>query len=505
MNALTKYKGSMKLAAIGDALGWVTELEKTPEDLEKKYGVSFITKYFDWKKTVGGGFYSYEDDIKSGSYSDDTQLLLSVARSIKEDGTVNQVYFSKIELPSWLLYARGAGRTIKNAARKIERKSATWNNNFFTFKAGKATIDYRESGANGAAMRILPIALANFGDIGKIKKEIFSNSIITHGHPRAIVGAMLYGIAIDITLQLSPKSFDYKTFLTMLGKDIHTKLSIPFIDIPELKSWELEWNKNDTGMVFKELYDDVVLEVQQYLRDTYKYIKEGISDYEALSKLGCYKYETKGSGISTVIAGIFFACKYSNEPLKSIENAVNSTGTDTDSIAAFSGGLVGALNGQKIIPERWKTVQDINYIDKISERLLEISEGRAEFNDVPIEENNISINNINSGNYEEGNKIHFNPLGNGCITRISRQDAITKGKFNIILSVDFESGQSCVFSKLLSVDNESINDAPLNDWLINSQLKFNIEEYKNLEILNKNKDYEKIIELLIIKIPDRSE
>ncbi|WP_221898645.1 ADP-ribosylglycohydrolase family protein, partial [Bathymodiolus japonicus methanotrophic gill symbiont] len=292
---------------------------------------------------------------------------------------------------------------------------------------------------------------------------------------------------------------------TMLGKDIHTKLSIPFIDIPELKSWELEWNKNDTGMVFKELYDDVVLEVQQYLRDTYKYIKEGISDYEALSKLGCYKYETKGSGISTVIAGIFFACKYSNEPLKSIENAVNSTGTDTDSIAAFSGGLVGALNGQKIIPERWKTVQDINYIDKISERLLEISEGRAEFNDVPIEENNISINNINSGNYEEGNKIHFNPLGNGCITRISRQDAITKGKFNIILSVDFESGQSCVFSKLLSVDNESINDAPLNDWLINSQLKFNIEEYKNLEILNKNKDYEKIIELLIIKIPDRSE
>lgn len=176
MNALTKYKGSMKLAAIGDALGWMTEFEKTPEDLEKKYGVSFITKYFDWKKTVGGRFYGYEDDIKSGSYSDDTQLLLSVARSIKEDGTVNQIYFSKIELPSWLLYARGAGRTIKNAARKIERKSATWNNNFFTFKAGKATIDYRESGANGAAMRILPIALANFGDIGKIKKEIFQTA-----------------------------------------------------------------------------------------------------------------------------------------------------------------------------------------------------------------------------------------------------------------------------------------------------------------------------------------
>ena len=242
MNALTKYKGSIKLAAIGDALGWMTEFEKSPEDLKKKYGVDFINQFFNWEKNVGGRFYGYKDDIKAGSYSDDTQLLLAVARSIKEDGTVDQNYFSKIELPNWLLYARGAGRTIKNAARKIERKSAAWNNNFFTFKAGKATIDYRESGANGAAMRVLPIALANFGDIEKIKKEIFSNSIITHGHPRAIAGAMLYGIAVDTILQLSPENFDYIKFLTKLGKDIHTNLSIPFIDESELKAWETAWN-----------------------------------------------------------------------------------------------------------------------------------------------------------------------------------------------------------------------------------------------------------------------
>lgn len=504
MNALTKYKGSIKLAAIGDALGWMTEFEKNSKDLENKYGVSFINKFFDWRKKVGGRFYGYEDDIKAGSYSDDTQLLLSVARSIKEDGAVDQNYFSKIELPNWLLYARGAGRTIKNAARKIERKSATWNNNFFTFKAGKTTIDYRESGANGAAMRILPIALANFGDMDKIKKEIFSNSIITHGHPRAIAGAMLYGIAIDIILQLSPEKFDYTTFLTMMGKDIHAKMSIPFIDGNELKAWEIEWNKKDNGIVFKVLYDDVVSEVQQYLRDTYKYIKEDISDFEALSKLGCYKYETKGSGVSTVIAGIYFVCKYSNEPLKSIENAVNSIGTDTDSIAAFAGGLVGALNGQKIIPERWKTVQDINYLDKISERLLEISEGRAEFNNVPIEPNPISINVINSDNYKQGDKIYFEPLGNGLITQIDKQDAITKGKFNIILSVDFELGQSCVFSKLLSMDDGSLKD-DTSDWITKNRLKFKDEEYKKLKSLKKKKNWEKIIELLLNKIQDSNE
>ena len=37
------------------------------------------------KKKVGGRFYGYVDIIEAGSYSDDTQLLLSVARSIKKN------------------------------------------------------------------------------------------------------------------------------------------------------------------------------------------------------------------------------------------------------------------------------------------------------------------------------------------------------------------------------------------------------------------------------------
>ncbi|WP_428354564.1 ADP-ribosylglycohydrolase family protein [Methyloprofundus sp.] len=176
----------------------------------------------------------------------------------------------------------------------------------------------------------------------------------------------------------------------------------------------------------------------------------------------------------------------------------------TDSIAAFAGGLVGALNGQKIIPERWKTVQDINYLDKISERLLEISEGRAEFNDIPIEPTPISINVINLDNHKKGDKIYFEPLGNGFITRIDRQDAITKGKYNIILSVDFELGQSCVFSKLLSMNDDSLEDNK-NSWLSTNRLKFNDKEYNELKSLKMKKNWEKIIELLLTKIPDGNE
>ena len=127
-----------------------------------------------------------------------------MARSIDGNGIVNQKYFSKVELPDWLKYSRGAGEQLKMQLEN-SKKSANWNNNFYKYKVGEKTIDYRECGANGAAMRILPIALANFNDFQRIKEEIFKNSIITHGHPRAIVGAILYGLSVDTILKEKPE------------------------------------------------------------------------------------------------------------------------------------------------------------------------------------------------------------------------------------------------------------------------------------------------------------
>lgn len=43
MKPETKYKGSIKLAAIGDALGWITEFEKSSDSLKLKY---ILEEYF---------------------------------------------------------------------------------------------------------------------------------------------------------------------------------------------------------------------------------------------------------------------------------------------------------------------------------------------------------------------------------------------------------------------------------------------------------------------------
>lgn len=452
----TKYINSIMLSAIGDSLGWITEFAKSIESIENKYEKSTIDSFYNWEKYVGGRFNGYLDKINVGSYSDDTQLLLSVARSIKPDGSLDNYYFSKIELPAWLLYARGAGRTIKNAARKIERKSAQWNSNFFTYKAGNSTLDYKDSGANGAAMRILPIALANHKKEENIKEQIFANSIVTHGHPRAIAGAILYGIAVNSILKFEKNKFNYEEFLTEIGKNVESKFKLSFLHKEEYISWLNEWNKNSSSK-FEDIYKKTVIEILNFLRETYKFLRNNNDIKDALKSFGCYSPETKGSGVSTVVAGIYLACKYYDKPETAIISAVNSIGTDTDSIAGFTGGLIGALYSEKIIPEKWTSIQDADYLEKMAGNLYliscrELKSEKPKF----LTYNKLEVREIESDKYNKGDEFLFNPLGKGVVKNIDRQKTLTSGKYNLILDVEFDIGQTCRFSKLLDIEK---NDA----------------------------------------------
>ena len=462
MKPETKYKGSIKLSAIGDALGWITEFEKSTQSLNEKFGTERIDSFYTWKKNVGGRFYGFIDTIKAGSYSDDTQLLLAVARSIKKDGSLDNNYFAKIELVNWLDYARGGGRTVKTAANKIQRKSVKWFNNFYNFKVNGVNYDYKQSGANGAAMRVLPIALANLGNVEKIKEEIFCNSIITHGHPRAILGAMLYGYAVNQIILYRAEDFNWENYITQIGLDFPKKFELSFINKTELKEWLNDWNKA-TNQPFETVYNEIINETQNYLRLVFQSIKQNLSVQETLKKLGCFDQATKGSGTSTVIAGIYLAIKFHDKPLEAIIEAVNALGSDTDSIAAFTGGLVGALHGHNIIPEKWKSVQDIEYLDKIAETLLAISEDRFEEKTLALTSSSKLLNSPKKDDFNLDEEIEFVPLGKGKISFIGRQPTLTKGKYNLLLEALLDSGQSIMVSKIFDDLNYSVKKADFDE------------------------------------------
>lgn len=448
MKPETKYKGSIKLSAIGDALGWITEFEKNSQDLIDKYGTDRIESFYDWKKNVGGRFYGFIDNIKAGSYSDDTQLLLAVARSIKKDGTLDHNYFAKIELANWLDYARGGGRTVKAAADKISRKSARWYSNFYSYKANGQTFDYINSGANGAAMRVLPIALANIGNLEKIKEQIFANSITTHGHPRAILGAMLYGYAVNQIIVIRPEDFGWENYIKQIGLDFALKFDLSFIKgNTEITEWIKEWSRqNPIG--FEKVYAETINETQNHLRFIYHSLRQELTVKESMARIGCFDPATKGSGIVTVVAGIYLAAKYAKNPLEAILESVNALGSDTDSIAAFAGGLVGALHGQNIIPEKWKKVQDHQYLETIAKKLLAISEDRLDDETFILSKGLKTLNKPENDNYVLNERIEFTPIGEGTIASIDRQATLTKGKYNLIIEASLDKGQTILVSKL---------------------------------------------------------
>lgn len=457
MKPLTKIKGALKLSAIGDALGWITEFEKSAESLEKKYGTNQIKDFLSWEKQVGGRFWGHNQEIEAGAYSDDTQLTLSVARSIRSDGSVDHEYFAEIELPSWLEYARGAGRTIKTSAKKIQRKSASWHDNFYSIKKKNGRFNYTDSGANGSAMRILPIALVNVGgNHSQIYNDIFANSIVTHGHPRAIVGALLHGLSLNKIILYRSEDFDPIQFLTQLGNSVESDLSLDQVQNQKIKDWANNWTKK-TGRNFRDAYEETIQEVLEYLRLVYRQVKtEQLTDEELLKEIGCYDPATSGSGVGTVIAGMYYALKYSNEPKKAIIKTVNSLGTDTDSIAAFTGGLLGALHGHNIIPNEWKEVQDIEYLDRVAEDIHKVgfeddlSDESISFSKKDFQENNKkAISLFENLELEVGSNIDYLPLGQGEVVDRSIVECFRDGKDTVIYKVQFDEGQLCTFTYVI--------------------------------------------------------
>ena len=189
MNAIPdkkeKGKGAVIAFAIGDALGWPNERRSAALPYNKNY----ISNFKKWNRRSGGRYWSHSETILPGEYSDDTQLMLSISRSLLS-GSDWAEYFTKHELTFWRQYERGGGSAVLRAADQWSKGKKPWED-----KENRA---YYYAGGNGSAMRILPHVIkgAGLSDFKIIYDEIVKDSMLTHGHPRAILGALCYAYAV---------------------------------------------------------------------------------------------------------------------------------------------------------------------------------------------------------------------------------------------------------------------------------------------------------------------
>ena len=317
--------------AVGDALGWPME------DRGNRVGgtskVQPAPRLVPWVRREGGGYAPHEQEIPAGTYSDDTQLLLAVARSrLRGDDWYRHLV--EAELPLWLLYERGGGGASKRSANSWARGKPPWD----LSHKDEALLRYFRAGGNGAAMRCLPHVLIDgkARAFERLLPYLDADGLATHGHPRAIVGSRIFAWALWWALDRR-QSLSFGELLERSIDSVPQWASIP--DLPD------DWREAQTRVAprWPSEWEAAVEESLRFLRSMRNQMAHGalVLDDETLAGIGVFSREG-GAGTVTAVAALFLATRYTSQPLQGLLAAAFLRNADSDTIASMAGSLLGS-------------------------------------------------------------------------------------------------------------------------------------------------------------------
>jgi ADP-ribosylglycohydrolase/predicted enzyme related to lactoylglutathione lyase len=360
MDPPAKAAGTLLGAGVGDALGW--PYEDRAHRLRRANGRLPLERGFTaWIKRSGGRYLGYEEPIGLGEYSDDTQLLLATARSILR-GPFWWEFLTRVELPVWLLYERGGGTASKRAAKEWALGQPPWST--------RTANQYFAAGGNGVAMRIAPHCIARLKEssFSALANDVVRNGIATHGHPRALLGALGHAYAIWLVLR-SDKTLQY-------GELVHRL-------IDELAEWAVEPQISATAPGWLEAADRAGPEpfsrrwqrTSHEIRDALVVARDALGrgalavDEETLRTLGCFDPKVNGSGVVSAVSSVFLASRYAADPANGIFLAATAEGADTDTLASMVGSVLGGISGTEWLDGLAIEVQDSGYLRGLADAL----------------------------------------------------------------------------------------------------------------------------------------
>ncbi|HHB13028.1 MAG TPA: hypothetical protein ENK62_07505, partial [Chromatiales bacterium] len=350
--------------AAGDALGWPQEFPS--KVLGGGSEQTATTAFRPWVRRGGGRFYPHEEHIQAGEYSDDTQLVLAVARCRMLSGTSWWGALTRTELPLWTLYERGGGGATKRATEMWIKGMPPWRSN-----DSRAVRRYFDAGGNGVTMRVLPHAIfyACEADPTPLMRDVVTDGVATHGHPRALVGATAYAFAAWWLLR-SEQTIRFGELVQVLLENAAVWGALPATN-PARNGW-LDAADRSTPNGYEAAWSTVVGE----MRDLFHRVERGLNagaiadDDEILRDLGCFG-KAKGAGTVSTAAAVYLCARYAAQPVQAVLKAAFARKADTDTIAAMSGGLVGCLAGQDWLPPEWKEVQDYEYLRRMANQVAQ--------------------------------------------------------------------------------------------------------------------------------------
>jgi ADP-ribosylglycohydrolase/predicted enzyme related to lactoylglutathione lyase len=478
ISLIAKAQGAFLGAAVGDAMGWSQEPEARRVDKNTFSTAQVLENGFQkWVRKSGGQYYPYQEIILPGEYSDDTQLILCTARSLLY-GKHWCHHFTKRELPTWTCYERGGGGATKRAANE-------WLNGKEPWSSSKTNKKYFDAGGNGVAMRILPHCLLDTteSNFAKIAKNIVANGVTTHGHPRALVGALAYGFALWVAFR-ETKTLEYGAIIEKLLSEVNSWSYLPDLNdiCPTWKSYALEVS----GGKYGDLWQNTVNEMLQLLKQCREAINQGALavDRELLIKIGGVDKKIKGAGTVTAAAAIFLASRYAADPLHGVVEAAFTEGADTDTIASMTGAILGAIAGIEWLGNYAEQVQDARYLRRLAEHIAQ-NQGDCQTKQADNSRNlKISINwfieEIAKSNL--GKIVRIPDEREAQISTINHHQSLSKSTVAISWKLTTTDGQSLYIKKLSRPKNisEQQIELPLNP-IVEQQKEI---EFQPVEVVN---------------------
>ena len=325
-NLINRAQGALLGLAIGDALGAPHETN-TPK-IEGNWANRLKGPIVD---ITGGGPRGFQ----AGDVTDDTQMMLVLARHIAERGGVHPGDLAK-EYVEWLPHGVGVGGHIKLALQFAEKGSKQPGKDAW-LEAG------RGKQTNGSLMRTAAIgALCATESVFTLVKMSLMDSAITHYSPYCQLACAAYNCALA---SLVRGSTGREAFVAAANGLMYGSNRLLDQEEPE----DADYFKELVLEAGKYLFEDLILSTQDNNRlDSYPNMQDALH-----------------RGNVRVAFRLAFSEYNSGFPFRESLVDVVNRGGDTDTNGAIVGALLGAYYGAKSLPQDWK--------DKVLERFTTVN------------------------------------------------------------------------------------------------------------------------------------
>jgi len=264
--------------ALGDALGATVEF-MTPREIRGAFAHAGGVH----REILGGGWLR----LKPGHVTDDTTMSLALGEAIVTDGGEVKPRSCARAFDAWM---RGKPVDIGNTVRR----------NLIAFRRTgdpAAPVSEHDAG-NGAAMRVLPVALATLGQSeNEVRAAVRAQAHVTHNNPASDAACEFLALAVQDAIRGANL------------RDLYRRRIAPFVRANPLFAHRGRRRENPSG----------------------------------------YVVETMQAVVQALLA------------TDSFENClvdVVNRGGDADTTGAITGMLAGALYGRDALPARWLKVLD---------------------------------------------------------------------------------------------------------------------------------------------------